>query len=983
MRRLLFLPIIVWILSCSSEPTTQTSSFELEAGSEREIAYTDKADAFWVTRSGGYNSSPWHGLTASKRGYLEDLFISANGVLLPREAAEVTVDPVSLVRTYPGLGIRETWTLLDRQRTLLIELHAEEETHWTVQPAILGGSTSQDFEILTDRSVLNAHIKRLDGLSSSYPHLKIWFSQAMNWSPAIPPGKTLYSSFLTPRAEYGGSHRLAISVSLHKEDRELEHSPGWMERARSSRRDRLESQIDASHIKSNEPELDKALTWAHLSLNTLVMEQMGKGIYAGLPWFDDYWGRDAFISFTGAALVNGRFEDARDILLSFAELQNTEADDPNYGRVPNRAQPSNIIYNTTDGTPWFVRSVWEYYRYSGDEEFLKKMWPSIRHATLGSLKNWVDDHGLLRHDDADTWMDAKGPEGPWSPRGNRAIDIQFLWRDQLAITQKLAHLFDDPELEAAAQKNLEKSDLGLEQFKSTDHTYIVDHLNADDVQDTQIRPNVFLVPSLFNETYDWSTFKTLAPQLITRSGVLSLSQDDANFHPYHHQPGLYVQDAAYHNGIIWTWNSAASITPAVKFHQYHYAEALFNGLTDQILNRGAVGSIAELTDAWPKRGETRLSGTFSQAWSLAEYLRTFYQDILGFQPDLSKSKVSLAPRLLEDLTSISFRHPVGDDRWDVSYEESESAFEIDITRSGQHAVSLHLELLHASKLNHLDLTWQKEELHVRFEKQMGQWTVPGDIPDYAVSVGDVTLPINGLPFCEIDTTLEVPALSGPEHRLLGKDEVLAFKQPFQVIHKLEDSRMDDVGLTGNYVYPSNHQFEPGIADILSFAVGENESFYEFEMIFSNLVDPGWHAEYGYQLTYCALGVSYDSKSGSREIGKNAQDNFQKDFKADLILYISGGILVVDDKLVPLAEYMPQTSAGAIGNAVTETIRFTLPKSLFKVALNDASFQIAVGCQDDHGGAGIGDFRPVEALVSEWAGGGGSLDGSNVYDWLVE
>ncbi len=974
--------LLVW--SCSSDsPIDNTSfNFQLQPGSVRQIAYTDKQDAHWLTRSGGYNSSPWHGLTLLKRGYLEDLFISAEGQLLPRDKAQVTISPASLIRDYPSLGIKETWTLLDDKRMLVVELEAKQATHWRVQPAILGGNQPQDFEISTSDQEMNIVLNRMKEIPSSYPHLKIWFSQLMSWLPAEAPDLQLYTSFLTPQADYSASHRLSIAVSLSKEPTEMNLEPGWMENARSIRQARIDERAKSTELKSNLPELDKAIYWAHHSLDALVMKQLGKGIYAGLPWFDDYWGRDAFISFAGAVLVSGQFEDARQILLSFAQLQNVDEADPDYGRVPNRAQPDNVIYNTTDGTPWFVRSVWDYYRYSNDIEFLEKLWPSVRLATMGSMLNWVDEDGLLSHADADTWMDAKGPDGPWSPRGDRAIDIQFIWLDQLKITRWLAHYFGDVELAVQVEKTIDRSVAALEKFRSPQGSYLVDHLNKDDSQDLQIRPNVFLVPSLFDETCDWTTFEKLGPQLITKNGVLSLAQDDPNFHPYHHQPGLYVQDAAYHNGIIWTWNSAATITTAIEFHQYHYAEALFDNLTQQILERGAIGTIAELTDAWPRAGELQLSGTFSQAWSLAEYLRSFYQDILGVQPNMSESQVTIAPRLLAEIKEIEFNHTIGSDTWVVKYQDSKSQFDITLSRTSNEAMKLLVNVFAEVELSHLDFTWATQELHLRYEKQMGQWTVPGNIDDYLVSHENILVPPNSLPFCEVDISRQVPALMGPDHRLLSEKELHNFNETPEILIKVSDSRDDDHGLNGQFSYPTNPQFEKGLADILDFEVSQGMNNYEFELTFSNLVDPGWHPEYGYQLTYCAVGISFDPNTGTSAVGKNSLTQFQAGFRADQILYISGGVLLVDDNHQPEAEYMPRTIAGAIGNASDELIKFSLPKDLFDNSLEQASFQIAVGCQDDHGGAGIGDFRPVNAQGSEWLGGGGTESGSNVYDWLT-
>lgn len=61
-----------------------------------------------------------------------------------------------------------------------------------------------------------------------------------------------------------------------------------------------------------------------------------------------------FISIPGACYVSGQFEVARQILLDFARLQDTDPESPTYGRIPNVAKPDGVYYNTTDGTPRFV-----------------------------------------------------------------------------------------------------------------------------------------------------------------------------------------------------------------------------------------------------------------------------------------------------------------------------------------------------------------------------------------------------------------------------------------------------------------------------------------------------------------------------------------------------------------------------------------------------------------------------------------------------
>ena len=107
-----------------------------------------------------------------------------------------------------------------------------------------------------------------------------------------------------------------------------------------------------------------------------------------------------------------------------------------------------MIFNTADGTLWFVREVWEYLQYTGDFDFLNSMWHVIKLALEVDIKNRTDEFGFLLHGDADTWMDAriKGQE-PFSPRGSRGNDIQILWFTALKIAEKMANLQKECEYE--------------------------------------------------------------------------------------------------------------------------------------------------------------------------------------------------------------------------------------------------------------------------------------------------------------------------------------------------------------------------------------------------------------------------------------------------------------------------------------------------------------------------------------------------------
>src|SRR5207249_115343 len=177
----------------------------------------------------------------------------------------------------------------------------------------------------------------------------------------------------------------------------------------------------------------------------------------------------------------------------------------------------------------------------------------------------------------------------------------------------------------------------LEKFVDRGNRLIFDHLQTDGTPDRQFRPNQLFDFDILDAQIPWEEslgvdlFARITRELVYSHGVGSLSKEDSNFHPYHHYMPYYVQDAAYHNGIVWTWLAGKWIDVAAEYGLHDLAFQVTDNMAGQILGRGAVGTLSELVDAAPRPGEPepRLSGTYSQAWSLAEFIRNFYQSYLG------------------------------------------------------------------------------------------------------------------------------------------------------------------------------------------------------------------------------------------------------------------------------------------------------------------------------------------------------------------
>ena len=622
-------------VSCSEIYHTDNLGVSVTPEENREYSYTDKKSGYWYGTTHQDEQQWYSGWNMAKKRILADYSLQIDGTVLDRSEAECTVYPERLVRKWDNTV--ETFRMMDNLPIIHISLETDAENSGiTLDQSLLSGSYrtgNAEFFIPTES-----------------PDMRIMVA-----------GDGAKGFVLT----YGTEEEC---LSLYEEFL----SSG--KKMINDRKKRINSLVtEYNPIRSNLPELDKALNWITITMDELITEQQGNGIYAGLPWFNEYWGRDMFISFPGACLVTGQFEVAKKILKDFVELQDTNPESETYGRIPNRANLEGILYNTTDGTPRLVIQALEVAKYSGDTEFLHELYPAIKMSIDASIKNYTDEKGYLTHADADTWMDVKRNGIPGSPRGNRANDIQALWYAQLVAGSQIAVMMDDmgsaeewSGLAVHLASNFERD------YCNKAESYIYDHLNADGSADLQFRPNQLYCLDLINDSdFKQKVTRRAWEELVYPWGVASLAQWDKQFHPQHENWHYYHKDDAYHNGTIWLWNNGIAMQRMIEYGQVDAAWELFKNMNRQALHEGAVGSLSENADAHPREGQTWVnrSGTFLQAWSNAEHLRVWYQYFLGIRPDLLNGVIVVEPRIPSEITSLETSVKIGNGTLHYKYAD--------------------------------------------------------------------------------------------------------------------------------------------------------------------------------------------------------------------------------------------------------------------------------------------------------------------------
>lgn len=352
-------------------------------------------------------------------------------------------------------------------------------------------------------------------------------------------------------------------------------------------------------------------------------------VIAGYHWFSD-WGRDALISLPGLTLVTRRFDEARQILMTFAHYTRN-------GLVPNRFHDAGETadYNTVDASLWFINAVYQYLKYAKDREFVAGLWStmcdiiaSYRFGTRFGIH--MDDDGLILSGGQLTWMDAMAGGKMFTPRAGKACEINALWYNALKIMEELAPVIgDDPREYSRMARHTRMS---YAKFWNETAGCLYDVIDEEGRGDERVRPNQIIALSLpfsvLPADRELKIVSVVEDELLTPLGLRTLTRHDPEYKG-HYMGDRYSRDSAYHQGTVWPWLMGPFVTAYCKVNGYSAeararAKALFEPFAAHLHDAG-IGTVSEIFDG-DHPHEPR--GCISQAWSVAELLRSYVEDVL-------------------------------------------------------------------------------------------------------------------------------------------------------------------------------------------------------------------------------------------------------------------------------------------------------------------------------------------------------------------
>jgi predicted glycogen debranching enzyme len=345
-------------------------------------------------------------------------------------------------------------------------------------------------------------------------------------------------------------------------------------------------------------------------------------ILAGYPWFGD-WGRDAFIALPGLLLLDEAFDDAREVLCTFASAQMD-------GLIPNRFSDygDGCDYNSVDASLWFIIAADRYARASGDDATWRSDLAPACHGVVKAFTAgtrfdiFVDKDGLVSAGNPDTqitWMDAMCDGVVFTPRNGKCVEVNALWYEALS---RLAERDPGDARLATLRRRVRANYASV--FWNEQRQCLYDCVRPD-AQDATIRPNqifaVSLEQSALTPAQRHAVVACVREHLLTPYGLRSLAPTEPGYRP-RYEGDRMQRDGAYHQGTVWAWLMGPYVEAFLRIHEFSAdakaeARRLLAPLVAHLDDAG-LGSVSEIFDAEPPHTPR---GCYAQAWSVAELRR--------------------------------------------------------------------------------------------------------------------------------------------------------------------------------------------------------------------------------------------------------------------------------------------------------------------------------------------------------------------------
>lgn len=457
--------------------------------------------------------------------------------------------------------------------------------------------------------------------------------------------------------------------------------------------------------------LNKAFSWAKVGVDKGVATNpyLGTGLIAGFrtsgdserPGFAWFFGRDALWS-SLAINAYGDFETTRTALEFLKKFQRVD------GKIPHEiSQSASLIpwftdyefpWNSADGTPLYVIAHGDYWRSSGDKDFLASNWDSIVKAYRFSAATDTDGNHLIENSTKTKFGHGWVEGGALYPP-HEEIYMQGLWIEASRSFAEMADVVGDSALASQARANAERTRAAMEQiYWLSDRGFyaFATKLPAEKPPEAEPGPNLAVRQARLNELsskriYDEDTvlpavplwFQTMSDdraqseidhlgngQMMTDWGARIISNESRLYDPL-----------SYHYGSVWPLFTGWASMGAYRYGRPHvgYQALMASAL---LTYTSALGYVTEL-----------LSGDFNapfgrsshhQIWSEAMVITPAMRGLLGIEVSAGGKDLRFAPQLPANWNQVEAGNvAAGNSRFDLKLTRESGRLIVTIKRRGK------------------------------------------------------------------------------------------------------------------------------------------------------------------------------------------------------------------------------------------------------------------------------------------------------------
>lgn len=346
-------------------------------------------------------------------------------------------------------------------------------------------------------------------------------------------------------------------------------------------------------------DLDKSF----FAVNNLRYSDKFDGLFAGYPWFYQFWSRDELISLSPYIIKKNK-SFVKSVL--FRHLNRIKE-----GLVLNRYPESEL--GSVDSLGWLCFRIEQSISF-----FTNKELNFIRNKILKSVEDLSPriKNGLLYNFGNETWMDTSNEN---DFREGFRVEIQSLF----IVVYRLLFLIDKKlGLKSDMKTKYEDVKVKVKSFLFKD--FLRDGFNKK--LSNTVRPNVFLsyylTPELLSKKeWEVSFDKVIDECWLDWGGFSSISKNHFLFKEEY----TGITNESYHRGDSWFFLNNIAGLCMVRLNKKKYAKYISkikSASLFEMKSSGAIGYCAEISCA----KSLRSLGCFNQAWSAATLFEFLYEN---------------------------------------------------------------------------------------------------------------------------------------------------------------------------------------------------------------------------------------------------------------------------------------------------------------------------------------------------------------------